>query len=162
MPSAAEVLRAAKIRHQPFAMRRNGGLVARPPGVVLTAANQLLGSYADIKRFQRSAVTGDYRSWQAHHVVEEQDLGRLDVSHLFPDRDGQLCVLLPERAHIGRINSILRHQNATGAQVTAAELRNAYRLAYSMIGNYCGGGEMAIRTELTAIVDAVFRLARLV
>lgn len=158
-PFVAQVLITAAIKHQPFVMERNGTVIARLLGVVVTTANQLLGSYADLKRFQRADSSGEYRGWQAHHIVEEQDLGRLGIAHLFPARDDQLCVLLPERAHIGRTNSILRRQNPIGMRVTVAELKSAYRLAYSMIGNYCGGGEAPIRMELMAIVDAIFRLA---
>ena len=66
--------------------------------------------------------TGEYRGWQAHHVVEKQDLGRLGVAHLFPPENDQLCVLLPERTHIGRINSVLRRQNPLGVQASAREL----------------------------------------
>jgi hypothetical protein len=158
-PFVAQVLIAAGIKHQPFVMERNGMVVARPLGVVVTRANQLLGSYADLKRFQRADSAGEYCGWQAHHIVEEQDLSRPGVAHLFPTRDGQLCVLLPERAHIGRTNSILRHQNPIGIRANVAELRGAYRLAYAMIGDYCGGGEAAICMELMAIVDTIFRLA---
>ncbi|HEX6013210.1 MAG TPA: hypothetical protein VFY87_15700, partial [Geminicoccaceae bacterium] len=121
-PLVAQVMASARIKHEPFAMKRNGVVIARPAGVVMTAANQLLGSYADLRRFQVTDITGEYRGWQAHHVVEKQDLDRLGVAHLFPPENDQLCVLLPERAHIGRINSVLRRQNPLGVQAGAREL----------------------------------------
>ena len=71
--------------------------------------------------------------------------------------EDQLCVLLPERAHVGRVNSILRRENSTRYQATAQELRRAYAEAYSLIGDYCAGGEKGIKRELLAIVDAEFQ-----
>lgn len=59
-----------------------------------------------------------------------------------------------------RLNSPAR-QNPVSVQATATELRRAYVDAYSMIGHYYAGGEAGIRRELTAIVDAVFRVAGL-
>lgn len=160
MPFVTQVLTAAGIEYQPFVMKRAGAPIVQPFGVVVTAANQLFGSYADLKRFQRAGTAGEYSGWHAHHIVEEQDLERLGVAHLVPVSEGQLCVLLPERAHVGRINSILRRQNPIGVQVTKAELSSAYHLAYSTMGDYCGGGEAAIRTELMAVVEATLRLVR--
>jgi len=124
-------------------------------GVFLTQGNQLIGTYADLKRYQRS--NPPYAGWEVHHIVEAQDLERLGVKQLAPPYEQQICVLLPERAHTGRINSILRNQNPVGVRVRASELLRAYRDAYALVGNYCGGGEGSIRQELMAIVSAVFR-----
>jgi hypothetical protein len=149
---ATQLLAAAGVRSRKFAEWPTGN-------ILLTAANQLIGSYAELRRFQTSRPV--YLGWQAHHIVETQDLERLGVASRFPGRDDQICVLLPERAHIGRINSILRNQNPSSMKVTASDLRRAYGDAYSMMGDYCGGGEAAIRRELMAIVEAVFRDAGL-
>jgi len=82
----------------------------------------------------------------------------LGVSGHAPAYSDQLCVLLPERAHIGRINSILRRENSTKYQATGNELRRAYADAYGKIGNYCGGGEAKIKEEPLAIVKADFQI----
>lgn len=146
----AQILTEARIGHEPFSAGR--------PGVYLSAALQLVGSYADLKRFQ--AAHRDYFRWEAHHVVEAQDIVRLGVQSKFPERDAQLCVLLPKQAHRNRINSLLRHENPAGITVDFPSLKAAYAEAYALVGNYCGGGERAIRQELLAIVDAIFRMAR--
>jgi hypothetical protein len=125
------------------------------PGVYCTAAGQFIASYSDLKRFQSENRT--YFGWHAHHIVESQDLQRLGVVDQSAPRNDQVCVLLPERSHIGRINSILRRQNPDGVAVTASELRGAYSLAYSTMGDYCGGGEEQIRQELLAIVGGTLR-----
>jgi hypothetical protein len=36
-------------------------------GVFLSAASQLIGTYADLRRFQTS--NPDYFGWDAHHIV---------------------------------------------------------------------------------------------
>ena len=128
-------------------------------GVFITGANQLIGTYSDLRRFQQ--FDRNYFGWHAHHIVESQDLDRLGVSHLFPPRDQQICVLLPERAHIGRINSVLRNQNPTNVRATTNELLRAYQDAYALVGDYSGGGEANIRKELMAIVSVIFRMAGL-
>jgi hypothetical protein len=123
--------------------------------VFLTAANQLIGTYADLRRFQIS--NPDYFGWDTHHIVEAQDLDRLDVRNQFPPYEQQICVLIPNTAHAKRINSIFRNQNPASMHVTANHLKSAYRDAYWLIGDYCGGGERQIRNELVNIVLAVFR-----
>lgn len=150
--SVVQVLSLAGVLHERYARWPMGN-------VRLTAANQLIGTFDDLKRFRASDP--HYLGWQAHHIVESQDLERLGVAARFPGRGQQICVLLPERAHIGRINGILRRQNPIGVQATANELRRAYGDAYAMMGDYCGGGERSIRQELVSIVGAVFRLAGL-
>jgi hypothetical protein len=47
-------------------------------------------------------------------------------------------------------------ENPTNLHASVAQLRQAYRAAYSLIGDYCGGGEIPVRRELMAIVDAIF------
>jgi len=148
MYTVTQVLSSAGVKFEKYPASLAGG-------VFLTKANQLIGTYADLKRFQRT--NPPYAGWQVHHVVEAQDLERLGVKHLAPPYEQQICVLLPERAHTGRINSVLRNQNPVGVRVKASELLRAYRDAYSLIGDYCGGGEGPIRQELVAISCAVFR-----
>jgi hypothetical protein len=118
-----------------------------------------LGSYTDLKR--GAATDRNYFGWQAHHIVESQYLERLGIDRQFPRREQQICVLIPERAHVGRTNSVLRSQNPTAVKVTASDLVRAYKDAYALIGDYCGGGEAKIREELIAIVSAIFRIAGL-
>jgi len=152
MQSVLDILTAARVPYKAYAVWRN-------PGVFVTAANQLVGSYANLKR--GAATDGNYFGWQAHHIVESQDLERLGIDQQFPRREQQICVLIPERAHVGRINSVLRNQNPTAVKVTATDLVRAYKDAYVLIGDYCGGGEAKIRGELVAIVSAIFRIAGL-
>lgn len=123
--------------------------------VYLSAANQLLAPYADLKLAQ--AGDKDYVGWEAHHIFEFADLERLGALGLFPPYERQLCVLLPPQAHRSRINQILRSSNPPGMKVTASYLRSAYQMAYAMVGNYSGGGEAAIRKELMSVVDAVLQ-----
>jgi hypothetical protein len=148
---ARQILTEARIGYETFAGWRFGG-------VYLSAALQLLGSYADLKKFQASHR--EYFRWEAHHIVETQDFGRLGVQAIFPGREGQLCVLLPKAAHRSRVNSALRHSNPAGVAVDFSTLKAGYAQAYALVGNYCGGGERAIRRELLAIVDTIFRISR--
>jgi hypothetical protein len=37
-------------------------------------------------------------------------------------------------------------------------LLGAYKAAYDLVGDYCGGGEKKIRQELVSIVEASLRL----
>ena len=150
--SAVQYLASAGVKYQQFAAWPSGN-------ILLTGANQLIGTYSELRRFQ--PANRDYLGWHAHHIVESQDLERLGVANRFPGRDQQLCVLLPERAHVGRVNSVLRSQNPTSIQASARDLKRAYADAYSIVGNYCGGGEAAIRQELVALVNAIFRAAGL-
>jgi hypothetical protein len=89
-------------------------------------------------------------------------LDRLGISSLFPPEQDQICVLLPERAHVGRINSLLRRENPKGlhhilgVNAIAREFLEGYKSAYELMGDYCGGGERLIRQELIAIVTAIF------
>jgi hypothetical protein len=134
------------------------------PNIYITKADQLLGAHNALTTF-RSTYRDDedrlpYTTWEAHHIVEYQDLGRLGISSQFPERKDQLCVLLPYAAHRKRIK-ILQSRNPSSYSVTAPELMSAYREAYDLVGDYTGGGKRAIKDELLAIVDAVFRLASL-
>ncbi|MDT7953955.1 MAG: hypothetical protein RQ966_20875 [Acetobacteraceae bacterium] len=148
MFTVAEVLLTAGIPFTAFTPWPEGN-------VFLTKANQLIGGYKDLCRFRDR--TASYKGWQSHHVVETDDLHRLGVASNAPSRDDQLCVLLPERAHIGRINSILRRENPTKWQASGQALRRAYKEAYALVGDYCGAGEAAIQNELLAIVEAEFQ-----
>ncbi len=123
--------------------------------VYLTENNQVIGSYRDLASFR--AYETAYKGWHRHHIVEEDDLQRLGVANHAPAYEDQPCVLLPERAHVGRINSILRRANPTNIVPTGRQLRQAYADAYSLMGDYCGGGEVEIRKELLDIVNAQFQ-----
>lgn len=153
MLSVPEILKLAEISHETF-----GPAGTKP--VFLTAGNQLIGTFKNLSAFRDS--TKDYHGWHAHHVVETHDLGRLNVTTAAPSRKDQLCVLLPERAHIGRVNSLLRTNQPIRTSVTARELLASYREAYDLIGDYCGGGEKLIREELLSIVRATFRAFQLI
>jgi hypothetical protein len=124
-------------------------------GVFCTMSNQIVGSFSDLKKFRDA--NEDYRGWHRHHVVESRDLERLDIANRLPETDQQLCVLLPPDAHAVRINSVLQRQSPNHVFVNVNELKGAYALAYSTMGDYCGGGEEAIRQELLAIVRGTFR-----
>ena len=106
--SVDDILHFARLSTTPYAGAN---------GVLLSPANQILGTYANLKRFQGSKGS-PYRGWQAHHIVEKQDLDRLGIANRYPSPDDQICVLLPERAHIGRINSILRNHAPIGPNWT--------------------------------------------
>jgi len=149
MYTIQEVLLIAGVSFSPY-------IPAKPGKVLITGANQLMSTYATLHAYQKSER--DYKGWHAHHVLENDDLLRLGVHLSAPAYADQLCVLLPERAHVGRVNSILRRENPTRYQANRKELRKAYAEAYSMIGNYCGGGEAAIRKELMGIIDAEFQI----
>ena len=148
MYSIPQILASAGINYEDYP-------AARGRGIFLTKGNQLVGTYANLKRYQGSSP--HYLGWDSHHIVEDQDLARLGVQGRCPPYEQQVCVLLPKTAHAKRVNSVLRNQNPTNVSATVTDLKRAYRDAYSIIGDYCGGGEMVIRTELLAIVSAVFR-----
>src|SRR5215469_2516360 len=131
-----------------------------PSPIWLTSGNQLLSSYKALSRF--ATVDRHYRGWHAHHVVEAQDLERLGVAVKFPQYEEQLTVLLPQAAHVQRINSVLRNQAPKHAVMAPSDLLAAYAAAYALMGNYCGGGEQRIQAELMAIARAVFRWAGLI
>jgi hypothetical protein len=130
-----------------------------PSPIWLTSANQLIASYKVLARF--ATIDRHYAGWHAHHIVEAQDLERLGVASSFPPYAEQLAVLLPQAAHIRRINSVLRIEAPMGAVIPAHELLLAYQSAYSLMGNYSGGGEQRIRAELMAIARAIFQRAGL-
>ncbi|HEY3625326.1 MAG TPA: hypothetical protein VGL00_03545 [Terracidiphilus sp.] len=147
------ILKESRVRYQEY--RCNS-----PTPIWLTSGNQLLSSYSALSRF--ATVDRNYRGWHAHHVVEAQDLERLGISAKFPVYEEQLTVLVPQAAHIQRINSVLRNQAPKYAAMPSADLLAAYAAAYALMGNYCGGGEQRIQSELMAIARAIFRWAGLV
>ena len=130
-----------------------------PLPIWLTSGNQLMSSYKGLSRF--ATVDSHYRGWHAHHVVEAQDLERLGVSAKFPVYEEQLTVLLPQAAHIRRVNSVLRNQAPKYAAMPISDLLAAYAGAYALMGNYCGGGEQRIQAELMAVARAILRHAGL-
>jgi hypothetical protein len=152
MDFVESVLQASRVRFREY--RCNS-----PYPIWLTSANQLMSSYSALSRF--ATVDHHYAGWHAHHVVEAQDLERLGVAGKFPMYSEQLTVLLPQAAHIKRINSALRLEAPMHASMPAGDLLTAYASAYSLMGNYCGGGEQRVQEELMAIARAIFRWANL-
>ena len=150
---AAGILKEARLRYREY--RCNS-----PLPIWLTAGNQLMSSYTALSRF--ATVDPHYPGWHAHHIVEAQDLERLGVAGKFPPYPDQLTVLLPQSAHIKRVNSVLRRQAPMDAIMPAPDLLAAYAAAYSLMGNYCGGGEQRIQSELMAVARAIFRRAGLI
>lgn len=144
------ILKDSRVRYREY--RCNS-----PSPIWLTSGNQLMSSHSALSRF--ATVDRHYRGWHAHHVVEAQDLERLGMAAKFPAYEHQLTVLLPQAAHIQRVNSLLRNQAPQHAVIPAAELLTAYAAAYALMGNYCGGGEQRIRAELMAMVRAILRHA---
>jgi hypothetical protein len=131
--------------------------------VVCSQGNQLFGPYTALQTFRQTyrdkSGRRPYDGWEVHHIVEDQDLQRLGIAQHFPVYKQQLCVILPQSAHVNRINNILRNRNPSRYAATAPELLGAYREAYELVGDYTGGGERKIRQELLGIVQAAFRLA---
>ena len=93
-----DILRSAHVGFQRYTFP---GARLQPAGVYITSGNQLVGTFSNLERFQRAEKA--YFGWHKHHIVEKQDLDRLGISGLFPPEQEQICVLLPERAHVGRI-----------------------------------------------------------
>ena len=153
MDFVERILKDSRVRYREY--RCNS-----PSPIWLTSGNQLMSSYSALSRF--ATVDRHYRGWHAHHVVEAQDLERLGVAAKFPAYEEQLAVLLPQAAHIRRVNSVLRNHAPKYAVIGAADLLAAYAAAYALMGNYCGGGEQRIQAELMAIVRAILKHAGLV
>jgi hypothetical protein len=98
---------------------------AYPKGPPATYTNQLIGTFKNLGQFRE--WDSNYKGWHRHHVVEVDDLQRLGVAINAPPYDDQLCVLLPERAHVGRINAILRRESPPSASsANACETVRAY------------------------------------
>lgn len=152
MDFVESILQESRVRYREYRSHS-------PLPIWLTSANQLMASYKVLTRF--ATIDKHYAGWHAHHVVEAKDFERLGVKSRFPPYQEQLAVLLPQSAHIRRINSVLRIEAPTGAAIPVQELLTSYESAYSLMGNYCGGGEQKIREELMAVVRAIFRRARL-
>ena len=153
MDFVESVLQASRVRYREY-------LCHSPSPIWLTSANQLMASYKVLSRF--ATVDRHYMGWHSHHVVEAQDLERLGVASAFPPYLEQFAVLLPQAAHIRRVNSVLRTEAPVAAVIPAGELLTTYQSAYSLMGNYCGGGEQQIRAELMAVARAIFRRAGLI
>lgn len=146
---AATILDAAGVKHATF--WASGEL-----SVYVSDANQLFAEKRvfDSRQFRKNEA---YAAWEAHHVVEAQDLQRLGVAFKLPRYDEQTCVLLPAGGHRGRINARLRALLPIGASIDESAVIEAYGDAYEMLGDYCGGGEGGITQELMAIVRATLR-----
>jgi len=153
MSFAEAILKESSIRYREY--RCNS-----PSPIWLTAGNQLMASYTALSRFAK--IDHHYAGWHAHHIVEFQDLERLGVAGKFPPYSEQITVLLPQAAHIQRVNSVLRNQAPMSAVLPAPDLLAAYAAADALMGNYCGGGEQRIQAELMAIARAIFHRAALI
>lgn len=123
--------------------------------VRLTSNNQLIGTYSDLEKF-RKANYGNYEGWDAHHILEDQDVLRLGLARFSPANSQMICVLIPNGQHKG-INRDLRKWNPPRDIPTAADLELAYKEAYrDNLDNYCGAdSETALRQELLKILHAV-------
>jgi hypothetical protein len=150
MDFVESILQESRVRYREYRSHS-------PSPIWLTSANQLMASYKVLARF--AIIDRHYAGWRAHHVVEKEDLERLGVASRFPGYEEQLTVLLPQVAQIRRINSIMRNQASMGAALPAQALLTTYASAYSLMGNYSGGGEEKIRTELMSVARAIFRRA---
>src|SRR5580704_9911753 len=64
-----EILVSAKVLFHPHKVSSSK---SQRGGVYITAANQLVGTYDNLKSFQR--LSKEYSGWEAHHVVEKDDL----------------------------------------------------------------------------------------
>lgn len=146
------ILKDSRVRYREY--RCNS-----PSTIWLTSGNQLISSYSALSRF--ATVDRHYRGWQAHHVVEANDVERFGIAAKLPPYEQQLTVLLPLTAHIQRKNTSFRNQAPPQAE-RAGDLLRSYAAAFALMGNYCGGGEERIRAELMAVVRAVLRYAGLV
>jgi hypothetical protein len=123
--------------------------------VYLTPAHQLIGPYSAFPSFRKAfpvyqrkkGMTASDPTWEAHHIIEKQDLAILrDLGKNIPADNLCPAVLLPHDAHRGRINRTLPR----GGSRPVVDL-DAYRQAYSILGDYTGFGEVKIRRELMAI-----------
>jgi hypothetical protein len=150
--STGKLLDLAGVAHTQFEL-------AKGHPVTLTECHQLVAEYKNLKRAQ--GASPPYRGWHAHHVVEYQDLVRLGVAELFPPYDEQLCVLLPEGAHMARVTSDLRREIPRTLVHTRRDYLQAYREAYDNVGDYSGARAGGVKRELMAIVRATFRAAGL-
>src|SRR3954452_5537232 len=102
-----QILDSASISSAPFEGRAE---------IWLTKGNQLFGGYSALKTFRSTyrkkiSMQLPYIGWEAHHIVEKQDLDRLGIVSHFQNPEHQLCVLLPREAHVERINNMLRNRN---------------------------------------------------
>ncbi|MFL6546691.1 MAG: hypothetical protein ACJ8LM_16135, partial [Candidatus Udaeobacter sp.] len=83
MYTIREILFSAGIKHENYAKWPLGG-------VYLTAGNQLIGTYSDLKRFQAS--DRNYHGWHAHHILESKDIANIGATRDVPPRSLQICV----------------------------------------------------------------------
>ncbi len=152
-------LRRANVLEKPTPLWRE-----KSQKVYLSHAGQLLGTYNALCFFRREhpehyMKSATRASWEAHHIFEDRELDYLGVRKSFPPREYALCVLIPRPAH-QRINSLLSGYARRFKDPEA--VREGYRLAHMTIGNYCGGGSIAIQRELDAIIFTAFRHAGLI
>jgi hypothetical protein len=130
--------------------------------IYLTKAEQIVGPYSALLKF-RNAFPDWYKAlkqggrvvegtWEAHHIVEEQDLKILrQLGHAIPAYKLCPAVLLPEIAHQNLNRTLGR-----GSDRVVADLDN-YRDAYKELGNYTGAGARRICDELVAICRLILK-----
>jgi hypothetical protein len=129
--------------------------------IFLSRHNQILGSYVGLRQF-RNTHYGEYgkndsqHSWEAHHILELNQLITFNIREKFPSDDDCLCVLIPKMAHI-RINKDF--SSYTRKFTDMSFVLQGYKDAYSNLGNYTGSGESEIRQELYKLVEVSLKLA---
>ena len=116
--------------------------------VYLTEGGQLVGSHDALRAF-RSAHP-EYSRWDSHHIVEQVHLRNLGKH--YSDGNALPAVLIPNKAHSGRIRSIVGRADCLS--LNARGLYSYYKEAYELLGAYTGGRATGagIQAELLAIV----------
>jgi hypothetical protein len=145
-----QLLQRTSITHEVFWQERE-------KIVFMSAANQLFSTKAMFGAAFRRAFPV-YERWEAHHILEFQDCQRLGLESRLPPYEDQICVLLPRAAHRERINGLLRHLLPVGSDFPRSAILPTYDLAYHMLGDYCGGGQVAIAQELNLIVKQLIKM----
>ena len=135
--------------------------VVGPYKIYLTKNDQIVGTYSALRQFRQKhndlyGKKGSIDPWEAHHILELNQLSNLMIRDKFPNKNDCLCVLIPKPAH-SRINSrlISLTRKFTGIRF----ILDGYRDAHNMIGNYNGAGESKIKKELDSIVEISLQLA---
>ena len=135
--------------------------VVGPYKVYLTKSDQIVGTYSALRQFRQKhndlyGKKGSIDPWEAHHILELNQLSNLRISHKFPGKNDCLCVLIPKPAH-GRINS--RLISFARKFIGIRSILEGYHDAHETIGNYNGTGESEIKKELDSIVETSLKLA---
>jgi hypothetical protein len=137
--------------------------------IYITENGQLIGTHESLKRFAERYVDGNgilvYKGWNSHHLVEEIHLENLGIRSYYPERGKLPCVLLPPKAHIKRIGSILRALDSDGKLILEFNEQfisrvkyysGQYSEAYQAMGKYTGlGTEKQLAKELNTFVKII-------